>query len=127
MVNFGPRDTVPERFAERTFFVHNPTVTLMRTTEPENAELGRRLGAKLAAATGPTALVVPRAGVSALDADGMPFRDAAADAALFDAALDAVRGSAVTVVDEEAHINDQRLAVQAADLLHELIAARKEA
>jgi uncharacterized protein (UPF0261 family) len=127
MVNFGPRDTVPERFADRTFFVHNPTVTLMRTTEPENAELGRRLGAKLAAATGPTALVVPRAGVSALDADGMPFRDAAADAALFDAALDAIRGSAVTVVDEEAHINDHRLAVQAADLLHELIAARKEA
>src|SRR5690242_4201431 len=47
MVNFGPADTVPERFADRTFFIHNPTVTLMRTTAEENAELGRRLGAKL--------------------------------------------------------------------------------
>ena len=34
MVNFGPRDTVPPQFAERTLYVHNPTVTLMRTTPP---------------------------------------------------------------------------------------------
>ncbi len=122
MVNFGPQDTVPERFADRTFFVHNPTVTLMRTTADENAELGRRLGAKLAAATGPTALVVPRQGVSALDADGQPFRDESADAALFGTALDAVAGHDVIVVDEDAHINDPGLAVRAADLLHELIA-----
>jgi len=127
MVNFGPADTVPERFADRTFFIHNPTVTLMRTTAGENAELGRRLGAKLAAATGPTALVVPRHGVSALDADGQPFRDAAADAALFDAALAAVGGSTVNVIDENAHINDKDLAVRAADLLHELIGTRKGA
>jgi uncharacterized protein (UPF0261 family) len=127
MVNFGPRDTVPERFADRTFFMHNPTVTLMRTTEAENDELGRRLGAKLAAAKGPTALVVPRNGVSALDADGMPFRDESADAALFDAALGAVGGSAVTVIDEDAHINDEDLAVRAADLLHDLIVTRRGA
>ncbi len=65
MVNFGPEDTVPSSFAGRQFFVHNPTVTLMRTTRDENAELGRRVGAKLAAATGPTVLIVPRGGVSA--------------------------------------------------------------
>lgn len=121
MVNFGPRDTVPERFEGRNFFIHNPTVTLMRTTVEENAELGRRLGAKLAAATGPTALIVPRNGVSALDADGMAFRDEAADTALFDAVLAAVDGSAVTIVDTDAHINDKELAVAAADLLHDLI------
>jgi uncharacterized protein (UPF0261 family) len=125
MVNFGPADTVPERFADRTFFIHNPTVTLMRTTADENAELGRRLGAKLAAATGPTALVVPRQGVSALDADGQPFRDEAADAALFDAALAEIgaAGRAVRVLDVNAHLNDRSLAVRAADLLHELIGA----
>lgn len=121
MVNFGPRDTVPERFEGRNFFVHNPTVTLMRTTAEENAELGRRVGTKLAAAAGPTALIVPRKGVSALDADGLPFRDEAADAALFDAALAAVDGSSVRVVDADAHINDAELAVGAANLLHDLI------
>ena len=53
MVNFGPPDTVPERFGGRLFYVHNPTVTLMRTTAEEMAELGRRIGRKAAAATGP--------------------------------------------------------------------------
>jgi uncharacterized protein (UPF0261 family) len=126
MVNFGPRDTVPERFADRLFFIHNPTVTLMRTTTEENAELGRRVGGKLAAATGPTVLLVPRGGVSALDTEGGAFQDSKADAALFDAVLDAVRGSAVTVLDTGRHINDRELAEQAADELHRLIETRAQ-
>ena len=32
MVNFGARDTVPPQFEERNLYVHNPSVTLMRTT-----------------------------------------------------------------------------------------------
>ena len=85
MVNFGPRDTVPERFADRLLYVHNPTVTLMRTTAEEMAELGARVGRKAAAATGPTEVFWPDRGVSALDADGQAFFDAAADAACRDA------------------------------------------
>ncbi len=82
MVNFGPRDTVPERFAGRNLYVHNPTVTLMRTTPEECAELGRRLADKLNAATGPTALYVPLRGVSTIATPGQPFHDPEADAAL---------------------------------------------
>ena len=40
MVNFGPLDTVPERFRGRNLHVHNPNVTLMRTTPDENAPHG---------------------------------------------------------------------------------------
>lgn len=121
MVNFGPRETVPHEFDDRQFFIHNPTVTLMRTTSGENAELGRRVGEKLAAATAPTVLIIPRGGVSALDADGQPFRDETADAALFDAVLGGVDGSAVVVIDDPANINDETLARRAADELHALI------
>src|SRR5882724_3872484 len=46
MVNFGPRESVPEKFTGRLFFEHNPTVTLMRTTAEEMAELGARIGRK---------------------------------------------------------------------------------
>ena len=49
MVNFGPRETVPPQFDERNLYVHNPTVTLMRTTPDECAELGRTIGRKLSA------------------------------------------------------------------------------
>jgi uncharacterized protein (UPF0261 family) len=93
----------------------------MRTTADENAELGRRDGAKLAAATSPTVLIVPRGGVSALDAPGMPFADAVADQALFDAVLETVAGSDVIVTDAQENINDSAVAVNAAEQLHALI------
>jgi len=85
MVNFGARDTVPSQFEGRNLYVHNPSVTLMRTTPEECAELGRIIAGKLAAASGPVALFVPLRGVSAIDAEGGPFHDPAADQALFDA------------------------------------------
>ena len=84
MVNFGPRDTVPERFEQRRLYVHNPTVTLMRTTPEECAELGRRIGRKLSGARGPTVLFVPLRGVSMIDVEGQPFYDVEADRALID-------------------------------------------
>ncbi|MFI1963015.1 Tm-1-like ATP-binding domain-containing protein [Streptomyces pathocidini] len=125
MVNFGPEETVPAEFAGRLFYVHNPTVTLMRTTPEENATLGRRIGGKLAAAQAPTVLLVPRGGVSALDAAGGPFASYEADDALFSAVLEAVKGSAVQVVDSQQHINDREFAVHAADELHRLVRNRR--
>ncbi|TDB92067.1 UPF0261 family protein [Actinomadura sp. 7K534] len=120
MVNFGPRETVPERFEGRVLYVHNPTVTLMRTTPEEMAELGRRVAAKLAAATGPAALFVPLGGVSALDAPGMPFHDPAADEACFAAMAGAVDG-AVETERLDVNINDPSFGRAMADRLHRMI------
>jgi uncharacterized protein (UPF0261 family) len=105
MVNFGPRDTVPERFAGRTLYAHNPSVTLMRTSPEECAELGRRVAAKLSAATGPVALYVPLRGVSAISGEGGPFFDPAADAALL-AGLRSALGANVELHEVDAHVND---------------------
>jgi uncharacterized protein (UPF0261 family) len=121
MVNFGPRESVPERFAHRTLHVHNPTVTLMRTTAEETAELGATIARKLAAATGPVEVFVPRRGVSAIAVAGAPFADPDADAALFDALLSGLEGSRVTVHDVDAAINDAGFGRAAADALHRLV------
>jgi uncharacterized protein (UPF0261 family) len=121
MVNFGPPDTVPERFSGRTFHEHNPTVTLMRTTAEETAELGRRIARKLNAATGPTALFVPTGGVSLLDVPGQPFHDRDADAALFAALREHVDTDIVDVVERDADINDPDVARAMADRLHEYL------
>jgi uncharacterized protein (UPF0261 family) len=121
MVNFGPRETVPERFAQRTLHVHNPTVTLMRTTPEENAELGRRIAAKLNAAGSPTVLFIPLGGVSAIDVDGQPFYDRDADEALFGALRAALDRERVEVHEWQADINDPGFARAMADRLHELI------
>jgi uncharacterized protein (UPF0261 family) len=109
MVNFGARDTVPPQFEERNLYVHNPSVTLMRTTAEECAELGRRIAAKLTAATGPVALFVPLGGVSMIDAPGQPFFDAEADAVLFEA-LRAGVGPNVELIELDDNINDEAFA-----------------
>jgi uncharacterized protein (UPF0261 family) len=84
MVNFGARDTVPTAFADRTLYVHNPQVTLMRTTPEENRAIGRFIVERLNRMDGPVRFLLPLGGVSAIDVPGMPFHDPAADAALFE-------------------------------------------
>ncbi|RRD50462.1 Tm-1-like ATP-binding domain-containing protein [Arachnia propionica] len=121
MVNFGPMDTVPDQFRGRTLFVHNPTVTLMRTTVEEMAELGRRIAAKLAAATGPTELFIPLRGVSAIDVEGAPFHDAAADEALFAALRSGLEGSPVVVHERDQDINSPGFGAAMAEALHAAI------
>lgn len=118
MVNFGPADTVPPEFAGRNLFVHNPTVTLMRTTPEEMAELGCRIAVKLAAATGPTELFIPLRGVSAIDVEGAPFRDAEADAALFAELRAGLVGSGVVVHELDQAINDPGFGAAMARALH---------
>jgi len=91
MVNFGAPDTIPERYRQRKFHVHNPQVTLMRTTPEENERMGQWIGERLNQMDGPVRFLLPEGGVSALDAPGQPFRDADADAALFRAMERTVR------------------------------------
>ncbi len=120
MVNFGPRETVPERFAGRNLYVHNPTVTLMRTTPDECRELGRLIGRKLSAARGPVALFVPLRGVSMIAVAGQPFHDPAADAALLEGLRETLAPS-VEVHEQETDVNDPAFARAMAERLDAMI------
>jgi uncharacterized protein (UPF0261 family) len=121
MVNFGARDTVPPKFEERNLYVHNPSVTLMRTTPEESAELGRRIAAKLSRSTGPVSLFAPLKGVSMIDAEGQPFHDPEADAALFDALRQGLEGSQVELIELDNHVNDEEFAIAMAEKLDEYL------
>ncbi len=118
MVNFGARDTVPPQFETRNLYIHNPSVTLMRTTPEESAELGRQIARKLSAARGPVALFIPLRGVSAISGEGGPFYDADADAALIGALRKNI-GKNVEVHEVDAHINDPEFAKAMAAKLDE--------
>jgi uncharacterized protein (UPF0261 family) len=119
MVNFGPIDTVPEPFRDRNLYRHNASVTLMRTTEAESAELGRVLARKLNAASGPLAVFIPAAGVSMIDMPGAPFHDPAADAALIQELKSGLRPD-VEVVEMATDINDPAFAHAMAERLDAL-------
>jgi len=118
MVNFGPPDTIPKEFEGRLFYEHNPTVTLMRTTAEECAELGRRIAKKLNAASGPLTLFVPLGGVSLIDTEGQIFHDPEADAALFGALRENLDEN-MEVMEIDTDVNDPAFARAMADRLHE--------
>src|SRR5262249_33833894 len=122
MVNFHAWETVPARFQKRLLYRHNPNVTLMRTTAEENAKLGAEIGRKLASSKGPTTVLLPRLGVSALDRGGEPFDDSEARQALF-SSLRAAAGS-VPIDELDLHINDRAFAEAAAARLMTLMGSR---
>jgi uncharacterized protein (UPF0261 family) len=121
MVNFGPPDTVPEKYRSRRFHQHNPTVTLMRTTPEEMDKLGKEIAEKASAAGGPTAIMLPLKGVSAIDAEGKSFWWPEADAALFQSVRNWVAPS-VELVELDLHVNDPAFATACAGKLMEMMA-----
>jgi uncharacterized protein (UPF0261 family) len=110
MVNFGAADTVPERYRQRRLHVHNPQVTLMRTTPQESERIGRWIGERLNRMDGPVRFFLPEGGISALDTPGQPFWDPEADAALFRALEQTVRQTGNRqLISVRCHINDPEL------------------
>lgn len=122
MVNFGAPSTVPTQFAGRTFYPHNPNVTLMRTTVEECRELGAILAARLNESKGPVTVLLPQRGWSMIDAPGGPFWLPEANAA-FDVALKAHLRRDIEVREFDANVNDESFARACAEALLANIAA----
>lgn len=120
MVNFGAPETLPPAFRERRLYRHNPSVTLMRTSPEECAEIGRRIAGQLNRATGPVVLMIPLRGVSMIDAPGQPFHDAVADAALFSSLRRHLEPN-VEVIEIDAHINDPEFSSAVAERMLRLL------
>jgi uncharacterized protein (UPF0261 family) len=116
MVNFGPAETVPVKFRSRQLYIHNPTVTLMRTTPDECASIGRITATRLNRATGPVTVLIPLQGVSAIDKLGGPFYSPEALDS-YRRALKSALTSAIELVELDAHINDDIFAETATELL----------
>jgi uncharacterized protein (UPF0261 family) len=123
MVNFGEPATVPAKFSGRTFYHHNPQVTLMRTNAEECAELGRILAEKINASTGPVTVLLPLKAISVISAEGKPFHLPEADAALFAALRKHLRAD-ISVIEQDAAINDPAFARTCAETLLTQLATR---
>lgn len=119
---FWKRETIPAQYASRRLYTWNPETTLMRTTPEEGAILGQQLAERVNAARGPAAVLLPRRGLSLIDAEGQPFWWPEADAALFDAIRQHLRADIALIVID-LHINDPRFARRAAEVLLELMSS----
>ncbi|KAJ6446922.1 transcriptional regulator [Purpureocillium lavendulum] len=119
MVNFGPRSSVPERYAARKLFEHNPIVTLMRTSPDECRQIGEFICDKLKAAKSPDMVQVwiPQGGVSIISVKDGPFEDREADKVLFETVTKGLEGSGIEVVLDERAVNDEAFAKDIAEAL----------
>lgn len=126
MVNFGARDTVPEKYQDRLLYEHNPQVTLMRTTAEENRRMGEWIAAKLNACDGPVRFLLPEDGVSAIDQPGQPFHDPEADQALFDALEQHVEQTDQRrLIRVPHHLNSAEFVAVALDAFRDALAAAR--
>jgi uncharacterized protein (UPF0261 family) len=82
----------------------------LRTTPAENDRLGREIANKASAARGPTVILLPLGGLSALDGPSQAFAWPEADAALFLSVGNWV-GRDVRLVDMKVHINDAAVTI----------------
>jgi uncharacterized protein (UPF0261 family) len=121
MVNFGPMDTVPERFrSSRKFYKHNSAVTLMRTTPEECRDIGKRMAAQLNKSGAPVVLLLPLKSVSMIDESDGPFHDPVANERLF-STLRQFCGPNVRIREVDANINDTEFAHALADEMLALV------
>ncbi|MDF1756590.1 MAG: Tm-1-like ATP-binding domain-containing protein [Verrucomicrobiales bacterium] len=120
MANFGARETVPEHYEGRNFYIHNPQVTLMRTNPEECAKLGEILAQKVNAYTGPVKVLLPTKAISIISAEGQAFYDPAADEALFNA-IKSNLSPEVELIEIDAEINDPEFSRACANALLELL------
>ena len=132
--NFGPKETIPEKYRGRNFFFYTPSITLMRTNVEENSLLGKVIANKLNGSCGPTALLAPRQGFSALDRQGSgrhkmsmdgkitgEWYDPEADLALIHSLKQHLDPSRVLFKEVDCHINDPQFAEMAVERLGTLM------
>jgi uncharacterized protein (UPF0261 family) len=104
-ITCGPLTQASLEFPNRTYFGHNPELTLVRLTAEEAATLGEVFATKANKATGPTRVFIPTGGFSVPDAPGKPFWDPKANAA-FTTALRTHLAEHVGLTELDHHIND---------------------
>ena len=121
MVNFGPAESVPDQFRDRLFHKHNANVTLMRTTPQENRAIGQFIARALTQSVGPTAVLLPLGGISALDVPGGPFHNPEANHELFQAIRSGLSGRPeIRLIESPEHINAPAFSRTAVDALGKL-------
>lgn len=124
MVNFGPRDSVPERYSSRNLYQHNPAVTLMRTTKENNWQIGKFIASQLKEyASNPSTIriLLPQGGVSMIDKPNQPFHDPEADQMLFKAIEEELEGTGIAVETLPQHINDEAFAAEVCKVILDLM------
>lgn len=116
MVDYPAWGEVPARFAGRPSHAHNRLIASVTIDPVMRREVAREVMRRLQAARGPTALLLPLAGIEAWDREGQPLHDPQGLQAFMDE-LGSLPSGAVQVQALPVHINDEAFAQAALAVL----------
>lgn len=121
MVDFPTWQPVPGRFEGRPYHAHNRLLASVTSDGEGRRAIARAIGAKLAAASGPTAFILPAGGIQQWDQEGEPLYEPEATEAFID---EMRRGIPANVVFREiaGHINDREFIDAALDIFDRWVA-----
>ena len=117
---YNEPETVPPPFNTRILIRHSPQITDVRLNKEEMAKVGKEVARRLQYTLGNAVFLIPTAGYDSYAVKGMGFYDPQADAAFVEA-LKKDLPKAIRIVERETFIEDPAFAVEAAQMLIELI------
>jgi uncharacterized protein (UPF0261 family) len=120
---YNEPETVPPPFNTRTLIRHSPQITDVRLNKEEMAKVGKEVARRLQYTQGDAVFLIPTAGYDSYAVKGMGFYDPQADAAFVEA-LKKDLPKTIRIVERDTYIEDPKFAVEAAQMLIELIRSK---
>lgn len=119
-ISRGPIDTLSEEDRTKVHYRHSPMFTHVRVNSDEMEELARVVAERLNKGQGPTAVVIPLGGFSDQGRAGGHIADPDADRA-FARTLKKTLRKDISIVEVDAHINDETFARTVCSALFQLL------
>jgi len=117
---YGPPETIPPRFKERTLSWHNPLTVGMTMTSEEMVSVAEVMARKLNKALGPTVLLIPTQGFSEYDKPGGRFYDPEGRSAFIETLKSHIEPS-IKVIELDLHINAPEFSQEAVAIFDSLM------
>ena len=121
---YGEPETVPPPYNTRTLIRHSPQITDVRLNKQEMTEVGKEVARRLQSTKGDAVFMIPTAGYDSYAVKGLGFYDPEADAAFVEALKQGLPKS-IRLIERDTYIEDPAFAVEAAQMLIDLIRAKK--
>jgi uncharacterized protein (UPF0261 family) len=120
---YGEPETVPPPFNTRTLIRHSPQITDVRLNKEEMIAVGKEVARRLQSTQGDAIFLIPTGGYDSYAVEGMGFYDPPADAAFVEALKQGLPKN-IRLVERDTHIEDPAFAVEAAQMLIDMIHAK---
>ena len=117
---YGPPETIPPRFKERTLSWHNPLTVGMAMTSDEMVSVAEVMARKLNKAVGPTVLLIPTQGFSEYDKPGGRFYDPEGRRAFIETLKSHIEPR-IKVIELDLHINAPEFSQEAVAIFDSLM------